>query len=85
MKLKKRGRTCKLWILYYRKVFLLKNILAAEQMGDWKLQLYYVELTIPFFHAAGQFNYAKSARLYLQDMKSLKETIYEYRKFTNDG
>lgn len=42
---------------------------------------------IPFFHAAGCFNYAKSTRLYLQDMRQLKETMdpTEYAKFTEVG
>ena len=42
---------------------------------------------IPHFHAAGHLNYAKSARLYLQQMESLNKTIpeEEYRLFTEKG
>lgn len=54
-------------------VSLMKQFLAAERMGDWESHLQSIELMLPFFHAAGHFNYAKSARLYLQDMRSLKE------------
>lgn len=56
-------------------------------MGDWESHLNCIELMIPFFHAAGHLNYAKSTRLYLQDMKSLKETMdpVEFKKFTEKG
>lgn len=27
-------------------------------MGNWNLHLEYIELMLPFFHAAGHFNYA---------------------------
>lgn len=66
-----RRKTCKLWILYFKMVSLLKKFLAAERMGDWKSYLNCIKLMIPFFHTAGHFNYAKSARQYLQD-KSCK-------------
>lgn len=68
-------------------VSLLKSFLAAERMGDWESHLKCIELMIPFFHAAGHFNYGKSARLYLQDMKNLKKTMdpNEYKKFTKEG
>lgn len=53
-------------------------------MGDWELQLKCIELMILFFHAAGHFNYAKSVRLYVQDMRELEEIMdpVEYEKFT---
>lgn len=72
-KIEKRGNTAKLWTQYFRMVSLSKQFLAAERMGDWKLHLECIELMIPFFHAAGHFHYAKSARLYLQDMRSLEK------------
>ncbi|XP_052758830.1 uncharacterized protein LOC128202453 [Galleria mellonella] len=82
-----RGKTCKLWILYYKMVSLLKKFLAAERMGDWEAHLNCIELMIPFFHAAGHFNYAKSARLYLQKMRLLKLIMdpREFKKFTKEG
>lgn len=87
VEIEKRGKTCQLWVQYFKMVSLLKNILAAERMGDWNSHLQSVELTIPFFHAAGHFNYAKSARLYVQDMKNLETTmdVHEYHKFTDGG
>lgn len=86
-KIEKRGKTCKLWVQYFRMVSLIKQFLAAERMGDWESHLQCIELMLPFFHAAGHFNYAKSARLYLQDMRGLKEKMdpTEYKKFTEDG
>lgn len=85
-KIEKRGKTSKLWVQYFRLVSLMKQFLAAEKMGDWESHLQCIELMLPFFHAAGHFNYAKSARLYLQDMRSLKEKMdpVEYKKFTDD-
>lgn len=82
-----RGKTCKLWVLYFRMVSLLKSFIASERMGSWNAQLKCIELMIPFFHAAGHFNYAKSARLYVQDMNDLKEKMdpFEYEKFTEKG
>ncbi|KAF6198043.1 hypothetical protein GE061_007789 [Apolygus lucorum] len=56
-------------------------------MGDWGLHLECVKEMIPFFHAAGHFNYAKSTHLYYQDMQNLraKMTSDEFHKFTTQG
>ena len=42
---------------------------------------------IPHFHAAGHLPYAKSARLYLQQMEALEQTMpaNEYTLFTEKG
>ena len=42
---------------------------------------------IPHFHAAGHLPYAKSARLYLQQMEAFDQTMPEdeYRLFTEKG
>jgi hypothetical protein len=42
---------------------------------------------LPHFHAAGHLPYAKSARLYLQQMEALEQTmpVDEYRLFTEEG
>lgn len=55
-------------------ISLLTKFLAAERIGDRNYTLT-VELMILFFHAASHINYAKCTWLYLQDMKSLKETM----------
>ena len=42
---------------------------------------------IPHFHAAGHLPYAKAARLYLQQMEALEQTMpaYEYYLLTDKG
>ena len=58
------NRTGKLWVQYIRQVNLIRHFIRAERTGDWELHLYCVRQMIPHFHAAGQFPYAKAARLY---------------------
>lgn len=70
--IERRGKTCKLWVKYFK---MLKDFRAAERMGNWEIHLNSIDPMILFFHAAGHFNYAKSARLYLQNMTELKETM----------
>ena len=54
-------------------VFLLKDFIDVERVGDWDLHLRTVELMIAFFHAARHFPYAKYSEIYLQKlMKSMK-------------
>lgn len=71
LELEERGKTCKLWITYFRIVSLLKDFIVAERMGDWELLLRAVELMIPLFHAAIHFPYAKSREIYFQKMRAL--------------
>src|SRR6478609_9579178 len=61
--------------------------LYAERTGDWVMHMECIRRMIPYFHAAGHMAYAKSARLYLQDMKSIQSTMHEdeYKKFTKNG
>lgn len=71
-KIENRGKTSKLSVLYFKMVSLHKKILAAERMGDWEAHLNCIEHMILFFHAAGHFNYAKSARPYFLKLIRLK-------------
>lgn len=75
LEIEERGKTCKLWITYFRMVSLLKDFIAAERMGDWELHLRAVELMIPFFHAARHFPYAKCSEIYLQKMRTLPQEL----------
>lgn len=79
--------TCNLWVQYCRMVFLLLDFMFAEKSGDWDLHLATVERMIPFFHASGRIHYAKSAQIYLDDMKKLKFDMNqrEYERFTKGG
>lgn len=82
-----RGPTAKLWVQYHRMVSLVKNFLEAERSGNWELHLDTIQKMLPFFHASGHFLYAKSAHLYLQDMRALSEKIpiEDYFKFARRG
>lgn len=44
-------------------------------MGNLKMHLQAVENMLPFYAAAGHNNYAKCARVYLQQMKALEKTM----------
>lgn len=81
------GRTGKLWVLYIKLVNILRLFLRAERCGDWKLHIYSVQLMLPYFHAAGHLNYAKSTHIYLQLMAKLEESMSatELQKFASDG
>ncbi|KAK3917801.1 Protein lin-54-like protein [Frankliniella fusca] len=73
--LKERGRTARLWVQYARQVELIRLLLRAERVGDWDLHLYAVREMLPYFHAAGHLNYAKSAQLYLQLMVTAESSL----------
>ena len=66
-----RSRTSSLWFQYLDMVGILKKSIKAERTGRFDLHLQSVAF---FFAAAGHHNYAKSARLYLQQMMALKDT-----------
>lgn len=86
--LRKRGPTSQLWIQYWEMISIVRDFIRAECSGNWELHLTCVQRMIPYFHANGHFLYAKSAHLYLQDVRKLKETInddYEFTRFTFDG
>lgn len=94
-----RGKTAKLWIQYMRMFQTAKCFLRSEKMGDLLSQLKYIEQMLPYFHAAGHFNYARSAHLYVQEMRGyirdMEESIQadptndarktEYHNFVTNG
>ena len=63
------------------------NFIRAERTGNWKLHLHCVQQMIPHFHAAGHLPYAKSARLYFQQMNSIAQVMpsEEYTLFSEKG
>ncbi|ELT88628.1 hypothetical protein CAPTEDRAFT_216340 [Capitella teleta] len=81
---KERSRTGRLWLNYMEQVSLIKLFIYAERTGDWVLHLNSIRQMIPYFHAAGHLAYAKSARIYLQQMQALQSTMNEteFGKFT---
>jgi len=74
---KKNSQTESSWISYMEQVSLMKMFLYAERTGNWTLYLQCVRRMLPYFHAAGHLAYAKSARLYLQQMNSLESKVTE--------
>ena len=81
------SRTGKLWVQYINQVLLMLNFIRAERTGNWQLHLHCVQEIIPHFHAAGHLAYAKSARLYLQQMNSIQKIMSpeEYTLFSSKG
>ena len=80
------SRTSKLWLNYMAYVDILKQFVRAERCGDWELHLNAVEKMLNLFAATGHLNYAKSARLYLQEMRELKEKHpFVYQCFKEKG
>jgi hypothetical protein len=79
-KLSAQSRTCKLWLNYVHYVELMKLFLVAERTSDWQLHLHVMVQMLNLFAAAGHNNYAKSARLYVQQMLNLQDSnprLYE--------
>ena len=80
-------RTGKLWINYIRQITLIQLFIHAERSGNWDLHLYLISQMISYLHVAGHTQYAKSARLYIQTIKTIKPMMSEndYDHFTKQG
>ena len=85
--LKSESLTSYLWTTYFDMVFLLMLFIASIRLGDMKLYQYCLSKMIPIFHSAGHLNYAKCARLYLQNLIESKSwmTNTDYDKFIGEG
>ena len=81
------SRTGKLWIKYIQMVRIPLLFIRAEHSGDWDVHLYCIAKMIPVLHACGHTAYAKSSRLYLDEMNQLKTkmSIDEFTKYTSQG
>ena len=66
-------RTSKLWLLYLQYISILKKFILAERTSNWQLHLDSSTEMLNLFVSTGHINYAKSARFYIQRMKSLQE------------
>ena len=73
-KLAEESRTAKLWIAFMDYVDVIKMFIFAERTSDWQLHLLAVTNMLNLFAATGHIHYAKSARLYVQEMRKLPET-----------
>ncbi|CAH0746943.1 unnamed protein product [Bemisia tabaci] len=85
--LKTSSRTAKLWCQYLDQVQIIRMFIRAERTGNWPLHMACIEKMLPFFHASGHLNYAKSAHLYLQEMLELprKMSDGEFKSFSQKG
>lgn len=71
--LKQRSPTARYWVQYFFMVELIKNFVQAERTANWDMHLQTLYEMLPFYHASGHNNYAKSVHLYLQEMSDLKK------------
>ena len=85
--LKFESLTSYLWVTYFEMVSLLQLFLSSIHLGDMELYQYCLAKMIPIFHAAVHFNYAKSSRLYLQDLQDSASWMVDsdYEKFISEG
>ena len=68
-----KSRTAKLWIVYHEYVSLLRRFIMAERTCNFYLHLECMKEIIILFAATGHIQYAKSGRLYIQQMEMLKQ------------
>ena len=80
------SRTAKLWVQYLQYISILKHFIRGERTGNWNLHVVTVRQILNLFAATGHINYAKSARLYVQNMQKLHvEYPWVYRNFAVNG
>ena len=86
MKLECTSRTAKLWLEYLRYIQVLKDFIRAERTGNWSLHLQSVGKMLNLFAATGHVHYAKSARMYLQQMLELETNFpWVHTSFAEHG
>lgn len=67
------SRTSRLWLNYINWIDVIKMFITAERTSNWKLHLLACQSMLNVFAAAGHFNYARTCRLYLQQMSDLED------------
>ena len=68
----------------YINISVIKDYIQCEKTGDWEGHLRVVSKLLNLFAASGHINYAKSGRLYLQQMRELPDKhLWVYQKFIN--
>ena len=79
-----KSRTGILWILYLDYVAIIKKYIIAERTSKWELHLATATAMLILFAATVHINYAKSSRLYIQQMREQQDTHpWLYRMFNN--
>jgi hypothetical protein len=72
------SRTAKLWIdNLIKPVFIMMLFVRSEREADWALHLSAVNEMLPYFFAAGHFNYARYGLYYLRSMERLPNDVLE--------
>lgn len=73
------SRTAKLWVeVLVKPVLLMLMYIRAEREGDWLLHLHTFRKMLPYYFAAGHFNYARYGLYYLRSMELLPPHIQSY-------
>ena len=80
-------RTFKLWKHYLDNISILRMLLFAERTGNHDLHVLCVKQMIPILHATGHISYARSLRIYIQQLNELKTEIPAnlYELYTKKG
>ena len=67
----KLARTGSLWLMLMQIVAIMRMLIRIECTANWHLHLKSTHDILPYFAAAGNNNYAKCCRLYLQDLQDM--------------
>ena len=80
------SRTAKYCVQHLSYINILKLFIRAERTGNWNLHLVCLSKMINLFAASGHINYAKCARLHLQNMLELPTKYpWVHTKFSQHG
>ena len=73
--LRSTSRTAKLWLQFMEYIEIIKDLICCERLGIYDGYLNAVTAALlNLFAATGHIHYAKSARLYVQEMRKLPST-----------
>ena len=64
----------KLWLRFMDYIEIIKELICCERLGMWDVHLNAVTALLNLIAATGHIHYAKSARLYVQEMRKLPST-----------
>jgi len=82
--LSSQSQTARLWLQYIHHMEIITAFIAAQHTSNWDMHLHAFHAMLPVFVAAHHFNYAKSGRVYLQQMQDLPTTHPWLYKHFND-
>ena len=68
------SRTATLWLRFMDYIEIMKDFISCERLGMWDGHLNAVTALLNLFAATCHIHYAKSARLYVQEMRKLPST-----------